>query len=204
MTGRVAGLVTRALAIVAACALANCDRAPAAETRDSAASAGAVVPSPEPVDSAVPTIREFVERVERELPRHSCREVDVAGLSAEGGDVRSCTSTDSSATRITARLHGETGRMTEQLYLRGEELVFGYVVREEYTQPSSGVVAERREERLYFTNGELVRWLVSGNVPVGVGSAEARARRDELVRAVRTYRTCLRDTPDGDTCEVRG
>lgn len=188
--------------------LAACKPTPAANARDTSAATTAVATATTPVDStelAVRAIHALSERIERDAAGWSCREVDVSGLSTEGGHVRECRDAQGVLGRITAEHFGETVRWTERLYLDANTLRFAHVVTERSAQPF-GRTVERTEDRFYFADDRMLRWLATGtdgrSAPRDPDGAEARRHDEDLAQALEWYLGCLNETPRGGTCEI--
>jgi hypothetical protein len=66
--------------------------------------------------------------------------------------------------------------------------VVTFVLRVEshYTKPMSGVVKTKTEERFYFADGSLIRWLDAQNKDV-TASAEKAARERDLLTSAQKY-----------------
>ncbi len=60
----------------------------------------------------------------------------------------------------------------DEFYYRGGELVFVFQRRETYDAPLSGKVSKTAEERFYFADGRLIRWLDNRGRAVAPGRGE--------------------------------
>ena len=149
-----------------------------------------------PADSAAlgarARIDAYVAQVDRELPTYRCRTLELWGYSAEGGELRAC-SVDDELRFLHARYLGETGRAEDHFYFQDDELVFVFGSGEPYTTPLSGVARTREEERLWFADGQLVRWIGPDGAAPPPSSAEAREQAAEYQALVREFLACLRD-----------
>ena len=86
--------------------------------------------------------------------------------------------------------YGESGRASEEYFVWDQQLEFVFRRDEQYTRPMSGVVREAREQRFYFVDGQLVRWLGVGNVPQAVDRPAARQQAAQLLEQARQFASC--------------
>ena len=64
-----------------------------------------------------------------------------------------------------------------------DRLIFVLRVDSRYDKPLSGVVKSKSEERFYFADGVLIRWLDPGTKEVPAGSELQQRGRDWLAQA---------------------
>lgn len=182
---------TAALPVVALCAsLAGCDSAERAP--EPPLPRAPVAAAADPTDAAVHRIRAHYATIERELPTYRCRTLELDGFSAEGGELQACYAGDQ-LRKLTARYYGESGRAEEQFFVWNQQLEFVFRADDTYTEPLSGRVQHRAEERFYFVDGKLVRWLGPGNVPRAVRSAEAQEAATGHLTIARQLAACAQD-----------
>ena len=177
--------------VVALCAsLAGCD--PAERAPDPPPPRTAVAAAADPTEAAVRRIRAHFATIEREVPTYRCRTLELDGFSAEGGELVACYAGDQ-LRKLTARYYGESGRAEEQFFVWNQQLEFVFRTDDTYTEPLSGRVQHRAEERSYFVDGKLVRWLGPGNVPRAVESAEAQEAATGHLTIARHFAACALD-----------
>lgn len=136
------------------------------------------------VEKEVKTIRSCYDAVEKGLGR--CKKVK-RGLpdeSAEGGELTGYFS-DQSLRKLAAKFYGESGQALEEYYFWDGRLFFVLRVESRYDKPLSGKVKSKSEERFYFANGVLIRWLDSGKREVPPGREMQQRGRDWLAQAKR-------------------
>jgi hypothetical protein len=138
------------------------------------------------VEETVKTIRARYSEIERGLK--DCRQVkrDLPDESAEGGELTAWFK-GPSLQKLSARFFGESGKALEEYYFLGDQLVFVLRVESRYTKPMSGVVKTKTEERFYFADAKLIRWLGDGNKPVPLGP-ESDKRERELSESAAKYK----------------
>lgn len=137
------------------------------------------------VDERIRSIRAKYAEIEKELK--DCRQVkrDLPDESAEGGELTAYFK-DSSLRKLSARLFGETGKLLEEHYFAEGQLIFVLRLETRYTKPNSGVVKSKTEQRFYFADGKLIRWLNPDNKDVTADPARAERER-ELLAAAKKY-----------------
>jgi hypothetical protein len=110
------------------------------------------------VEGKVKTIRAQYSEIEGSLK--NCKQVkrDLPGESAEGGELTAYLK-DSSVRKLSAKFLGETGKALTEYYFWDNQLIFVLRVESHYTKPMSGAVKTKTEERFYFADGSLIRWL---------------------------------------------
>lgn len=129
---------------------------------------------------AIEAIRQRYGEIESALSR--CAKVDrnLEGQSTEGGETTGYF-LKTALLKVTAVYYGETGRADEEYYFEGERVIFVLRTVVRYTKPLSGVVATRSEERFYFHNDVLIRWLDSSKHQHVAGDSEAMSRAGEML-----------------------
>jgi hypothetical protein len=141
------------------------------------------------VEEKTKSIRAKYAAMEKELK--DCRQVkrDLAGESAEGGELTAYFS-ESNLEKLSAKFFGETGKAVEEYYFAENRLIFVLRVESHYTKPMSGVVKNKTEQRFYFAGGKLIRWLNPDNKDV-TGDAAAAERQRELLASAKKYSTMV-------------
>lgn len=61
--------------------------------------------------------------------------------------------------KLVAKFYGETGQAPEEYYFWDDRLFFVLRVESRYDKPLSGVIKRKSEERFYFADDALIRWL---------------------------------------------
>ena len=127
---------------------------------------------------SISSIRERYAAIQKNLAKYRVVKKELSGFSTEGGELVAYFD-GASVVKMAVTHLGETGRSFEEFYYRGGELVFVFYRRETYDAPMSGKVSKTEEERLYFADGRLIRWLDSRGRSVAPGRgeySEAQAR----------------------------
>lgn len=106
----------------------------------------------------VRTIRQRFTTINQEIRRYRKVKKELSGFSAEGGELVAYLD-GRAIVKIVATYYGETGRTLEEYYYWNGGLIF--VLRKEltYDKPLSGKVVRTREDRFYFENRRLIKWI---------------------------------------------
>lgn len=137
------------------------------------------------VDEKVQTIRRRYDAVDRDLSR--CRKVerDLPGESTEGGELTAYF-LNQSLRKLVATFYGETGQAREEYYFWDDRLFFVLRVESRYDKPLSGKVTSKSEERLYFVDDALIRWLDPAKKEVSA-APEMQARGQDWLAQAKKY-----------------
>jgi hypothetical protein len=152
----------------------------------SAVSAGAADSG---VEEKVKAIRVKYAQIEKGLKDARQVKRDLPGESAEGGELTAWFR-DRSVAKLSATFFGEMGKAQEEYYFWDSELIFVFRVESHYTEPMSGVVKNKTEERFYFADGKLIRWLDAAKKEVTSGVSE---RERELLASAKRYAARIED-----------
>ena len=146
------------------------------------AAAGSVGAADPLVEEKVKSIRAKYAEIERELK--DCRQVkrDLPDESAEGGELVAYFK-GSNLRKLSTKLFGETGNLAEEYYFAGNELIFVFRAETRFSGPNSGVVREKTEQRFYFADGKLIRWLDRDHKEVTKDSSKFERERELLASA---------------------
>lgn len=120
---------------------------------------------------SISSIRERYAAVNKNLSKYRVVKKELSGFSTEGGELVAYFD-GASVAKIAATHLGETGRSLEEFYYRDGELVFVFYRRETYDRPMSGKVSRTEEERFYFADGRLIKWLDNRGRAVAPGRGE--------------------------------
>ena len=133
-------------------------------------------------EQQIKAIRQRYAEVERELKQ--CRRVkrDLPDESAEGGELTGYFK-ETSLRKLAARFYGESGQALEEYYFWEGQLFFVLRTESRYTRPLSGVVKSKTEERFYFDNAKLLRWLGPDKKPIALGPDAQERGRELLAQA---------------------
>ncbi|MGV3663946.1 MAG: hypothetical protein ACO1TE_27490 [Prosthecobacter sp.] len=134
-------------------------------------------------------IRKLYATTEATLKNCTRVEREIEGQSTEGGILTAyyLKGKDKIAVlKLEAIYYGESGKASEEFYFDTHDGSLVFVLRTDstYTEPLSGVVKSRTEERFYFTRGELITWIDDARKSVPLPSAASREKTKELFDSV--------------------
>ena len=134
------------------------------------------------VDEQVKTIRSRYDAVDKDLSR--CKQVkrDLPDESTEGGELTAYFS-DQALRKLAAKFYGETGQALEEYYFWDGRLFFVLRGESRYDKPLSGKVKSKSEERFYFADDALIRWLDPRKKEVSAGPEFQQRGQDWLAQA---------------------
>ena len=135
---------------------------------------------------SITSIRERYAAVNKNLAKYRVVKKELSGFSTEGGELVAYFD-GASVAKLAANHLGETGRSLEEFYYRGGELVFVFYRRETYDAPMSGKVSKTTEERFYFADGRLIRWLDGRGRAVASGRGEYREAQARYLDSSRRF-----------------
>lgn len=142
-----------------------------------------------PVQSSA-TIRARYTAVERELPRCQVVKRELSGYSLEGGELTAYFQ-GGVPRKLVARHFGESGRATEEYYFWQGKLFFVLRTNWNYEKPisQSGSTGRqtRFQQRLYFQNRRLTRWLDDAGRPRPIRSPEAAEIERQYLQSARDF-----------------
>ncbi len=107
---------------------------------------------------AIATIRSRYATINKNQQRYRKVKKDFSGYSAEGGTMEAYLD-GKAVMKIVATHFGESGRAVEEYYYWDGRLIFVYRRDSMYDNPSSAKVVSTSEDRFYFDNDKLIRWI---------------------------------------------
>jgi hypothetical protein len=115
-------------------------------------------PTKAPQADPIETIRQRYTQINRNAPNYRKVKKSLSGFSAEGGEMTAYFH-GPTVMKIVATYFGETGRATEEFYYWDGKLIFVFRKDSRYSKPLSGKVVSTKEDRFYFNNDKLIRWI---------------------------------------------
>jgi hypothetical protein len=107
---------------------------------------------------AIETIRSQYAAINKNVGRYKKVKRNLPGYSAEGGTMDAFFD-GKSLKKIVAHFYGEMGRTDEEYYFWGDKLIFVFGRESNYDRPLSGKVVSKKENRFYFNDGQMIRWI---------------------------------------------
>jgi len=135
---------------------------------------------------AVSSIRRRYASINKSLAKYKVVKKELSGFSTEGGEL--IVYFDGPAiVKMAATYQGETGRSFEEFYYRNEKLIFVYRKQETYNEPMSGKVVRTREDRFYFSDDELIRWINEKAKQVAPGDSNYSERQSHYLDSSKRF-----------------
>lgn len=128
--------------------------------------------SPQTEDS-INAIRQQYAAINKRVGKYRKVKKRLSGFSLEGGELTAYFQ-GPAIIKIVAMHFGEGGRTLEEYYYRDGKLIFVFEKVFQYDRPLSGKVVSTVENRFYYDNEKLIRWLDEKGQPAAV-DAEHRA-----------------------------
>lgn len=126
-------------------------------------------------------IRQQYAAINKQARRYRKIKKQLSGFSLEGGELTAYFD-GSSIVKIVANHYGESGRALEEYYYQDGKLIFVFRRDQQYDKPLSGKVLRTQENRFYFQNDRLVRWLNENGRPVAPGTTDFEQKKDDYLK----------------------
>ncbi|HEX8354941.1 MAG TPA: hypothetical protein VF611_18685 [Pyrinomonadaceae bacterium] len=130
--------------------------------------------SPQEKDS-ISFIRERYAAINKNQAKYRAVKKELSGFSTEGGELTAYFD-GPKIVKIAVTNYGETNSFFEEFYYSDEKLIFVYRKQEIYNEPMNKVV-RTKENRFYFSDGELIRWVNENGKHVRAGDSQYPERR---------------------------
>ncbi len=122
-------------------------------------------------DTLVAKIRGHYAQINKKLKSYRKVKKAAEGFSLEGGEMTAYFS-GKKIMKIAAIFYGESHRTTCDYYFHEGKLIFVFQKRFNYKEPLSGKVVSTEEDRFYFNDDSLIKWL-DGNKDRDLNDEEA-------------------------------
>lgn len=119
---------------------------------------------------AVSSIRQRYAAINKNLSKYKVVKKELAGFSTEGGELTAYFD-GATIVKIAATNNGETNSYFEEFYYRDGKLIFVFRKQEIYNEPMTKV-ARTKENRFYFNNDQLIRWINENGKQVAAGNSK--------------------------------
>lgn len=128
---------------------------------------------------AISAIRQRYAAINKNLTKFKMVKKELSGFSTEGGELTAYFD-GAHIVKIAVINNGETNSFFEEFYYSKEKLIFVYRKQEIYDEPMAKVV-KTKENRFYFNEGELIRWVNENGKQVAASSSEYPERRSHYL-----------------------
>lgn len=116
---------------------------------------------------------------------------ELSGFSLEGGQIVAYLD-GPSVVKIVANHYGEMGRNLEEYYYSDGKLIFVYEKIFHYNKPMTGKVIRTVENRYYFDNDQLIRWVEGNGKQADPASEEFRSNQKQFLENSNLWITAAR------------
>jgi hypothetical protein len=149
----------------------------------------------------VQVIRRQYAAINRRAAKYKKVKKELLGFSAEGGELVAYLN-GPSIVKISATFYGEMGRATDEFYYSNDKLIFVFRRQSHYRAPLSGKVVRTTENRYYFKDDKLIRWIgedgkqVSPTAPeFAQGETRLLASSKQFIEGARSKNPTIEDVP---------
>jgi hypothetical protein len=133
-------------------------------------------------DDAINSIRQHYGQINRSAGLYKKVKKALSGFSAEGGELVAYFH-GPSIMKMVATYFGESGKASEEFYFWNGMLIFVLRTDFRYDKPLSGKVARKTEDRFYFSNDKLIRWVDESGKEVASERAEYAEKQKEYLES---------------------
>lgn len=140
---------------------------------------------PQGVDP-IETIRQHYAAINKNVTLYRRVKKNLPGYSEEGGELIAYFH-GPTIMKIAGTFFGETGRSTEEYYYWDGKLIFVFRREARYDKPLSGKTVATKENRLYFKDDKMIRWIDENGKEVAAGSTEFADKEKEYLQSSKEF-----------------
>jgi hypothetical protein len=137
-----------------------------------------------PQADPVETIRQHYANINKNVPLYRRVKKNLSGFSGEGGELIAYFH-GPSVMKMVATFFGETGKAVEEYYFWNGKLVFVFSTDSRYDKPLSGKVSKKTENRYYFKDDKLIKWLGEDGKEVASDSTEYASKQTDYLKTAK-------------------
>lgn len=104
----------------------------------------------------------------------------MSGFSLEGGQLIAYLD-GPAVVKLVVTHYGEMGRTSEEYYYSNGKLIFVFEKVSHYNKPMSGKVIRTVENRYYFDNDQMIRWIDENQKQADTSGEEFRSKQKDLL-----------------------
>jgi hypothetical protein len=127
----------------------------------------------------IQSIRQQYAAINKRAPRYKKVKKELSGFSTEGGQLVAYFN-GPAIVKTSATYYGEGGKTDEEYYYQNGKLIFVYRRASIYDKPLSGRVVKTKDNRFYFQNDRLIKWINENGKEVSPGP-EYQKQQDEYL-----------------------
>jgi hypothetical protein len=148
-------------------------------------------PRVSPAADAIASIKAQYAAINKNINRYRKVDKDLPGYSSEGGSLIAYFD-GNSIKRIDAQFYGEMGLANEEYYYSNGRLIFVFRKESAYDRPLSGNVVSTKENRFYFSDASLIRWIDENGKQVPSSNSDYRKKQTEYLSYSKEFVTLAR------------
>lgn len=136
--------------------------------------------TPPQSEEQIQSIRQHYGQINGGVPRYKRVKKNLTGFSAEGGELIAYFH-GPTIMKMVATYYGETGRASEEFYYWDGKLIFVLRREHRYSKPLSGKIVSTKEDRFYFSNDKLIKWIDENAKQIAADAPEYQEKQKELL-----------------------
>ena len=134
----------------------------------------------------IASIRQHYAQINRNSRLYRKVKKELSGFSGEGGELLAYFH-GPSIMKMAATFYGETGKATEEYYYWDGKLIFVQNIDYRYDKPLSGKVVKTTENRFYFNDDKLIRWIDENGKQVASDKSEYQEKQKEYLETSKQF-----------------
>ena len=138
-------------------------------------------PNESQVERSIRDIRAHYKEINERVSKYRRAKKELSGFSTEGGSLAAYLDGDA-IVKMIATFYGESGEATEEYYYWEGQLIFVFRTDSDYDHLLSGKVVHTAQDRFYFNNGVLIRWIDEHAKPVAPDEKTFQAKQNEYLQ----------------------
>ena len=127
-------------------------------------------------------IRQHYAQINSSAAKYKRVKKELSGFSAEGGELVAYFH-GPSVMKMVATYFGESGKASEEYYFWDGKLIFVLRKDHRYNKPLSGKIISTKEDRFYFSNDKLIRWIDENAKEVATDKPEYAEKQKEYLES---------------------
>lgn len=141
--------------------------------------------TPAQSDAQIASIRAKYASINKRAARYKKVKKQLSGFSLEGGELVAYLN-GPSIVKLVANHYGEMGRTLEEYYYSNGKVIFVFEKTYHYNKPM-GKVVRTSENRYYFNDNQLIRWIADDARQVAASDANYLAKQKQLLDASTSF-----------------
>ena len=131
-------------------------------------------------ESSINNIRRQYAAINKRSSRFKKVKKELSGFSLEGGQLIAYLD-GPAVVKLVVTHYGEMGRTSEEYYYSNGKLIFVFEKVSHYNKPMSGKVVRTVENRYYFDNDQMIRWIDENGKQADTSGEEFQSKQKDLL-----------------------